>query len=212
MFKKGTDKPIEIFIALFIILAVAMVILKMFSGQIQDKTKELAKIEQKEQFQQAKGDAKRECDEICTSALQNDCSPQYKAQFCQHMLINGLDIDMNGNTKDYSEDLLGGIGVCEDSIYCPQVTTCTCNDELNMINCIDIVYEYYQNEMGQSGEKSCELLGKKILPGKCVIPADAVFWHDTIANNIINLPVYSDETPATYTDAEGIICADYITI
>ena len=41
--KKGTDKPIEIFVALFIILAVAMVILKMFSGQIQDKTKEREK-------------------------------------------------------------------------------------------------------------------------------------------------------------------------
>ncbi|MEM4268420.1 MAG: hypothetical protein QXK37_06355 [Candidatus Woesearchaeota archaeon] len=37
--KRGTDKPIEIFIALFVILAVAMVILKMFSSQIEQKSK-----------------------------------------------------------------------------------------------------------------------------------------------------------------------------
>ena len=45
--KLGTDKPIEIFIALFVILAVAMVILKMFSSQIEKKKTEM---EQQQQF------------------------------------------------------------------------------------------------------------------------------------------------------------------
>ena len=38
--RKGTEKPIEIFVALFIILAVALVMLKLFQSQIAEKQKE----------------------------------------------------------------------------------------------------------------------------------------------------------------------------
>ena len=178
--KKGTDKPIEIFVALFIILAVAMVILKMFSGQIQDKTKELQKIEQREKFQQAKGDAKRECDEICTAALQNDCNPQQKAQFCQHKLLDGLDVNMDGDKKDYTEDLLSGIGACEDTIYCPQVTSCQCQGSLAMIDCVDILYSYYTSEMGITHSEACDLLFSRIVEGSCDYGNESYHWYDKI--------------------------------
>ncbi len=183
--KKGTDKPIEIFIALFIILAVAMVILKMFSGQIQEKTKELQKIQQKEKFQQAKGDAQRECDEICTHALQNECSIQQKAQFCQHKLLNGLDVNMDGDSSDMTEDLLGGIGVCESAIYCPQVTTCQCQGELNTINCVDILYTYYTDNMGMDVADSCSLLSNRLDPGECGQESAEHFWRDRVDEQLV---------------------------
>ena len=182
--KRGTDKPIEIFIALFIILAVAMVILKMFSGQIQDKTKELQKIEQKEKFNQAKGDAKRECDEICTHALQNDCDIQQKAQFCQHKLLTGLDVNMDGDINDYSEDLLGGIGICEDAIYCPQVTACQCQGQMTMKNCVGVLYDFYTNSMSLQPEDACNLLLSRLEANTCEVPDGSIFWFDTIVKEL----------------------------
>jgi hypothetical protein len=178
--KRGTDKPIEIFVALFIILAVAMVILKMFSGQIQDKTKELQNIQQKEKYTQAKGDAKRECDELCTNALQDDCNLQQKAQFCQHKLLNGLDINMNGQTGDYSEDLLSGVGVCEDAIYCPHVTSCQCQGDLSVKNCLTILDTYFKDNMGMQPDAACDMIKNRYQTGKCTIPDASIFWLDTL--------------------------------
>lgn len=185
-YKKGTDKPIEIFIALFIILAVAMVILKMFSSQIQDKTKELQQIEQREKFNQAKGNAKRECDEICTNALQNDCNPQQQAQFCQHKLLDGLDVNMDGDTMDYSEDLLGGIGVCEDSIYCPHVTSCQCGQQLTMVNCVRILLGYYEQNIGMGHDKACDLLFNRIDGETCTIKDYDLFWLTQIVDDMVD--------------------------
>ena len=63
--KKGTDKPIEIFIALFVILAVAMVILKMFSTQIAQKQNEMARQQEIERIKQAKNDLNIFCEQKC---------------------------------------------------------------------------------------------------------------------------------------------------
>jgi len=42
MNRRGTEKPIEIFVALFVILAVALVMLKLFQGQITEKQAQLS--------------------------------------------------------------------------------------------------------------------------------------------------------------------------
>ena len=63
--KKGTEKPIEIFIALFVILAVAMVLLKMFGGQITSKQKELKEIADQNRLDQMRKDIKSFCNGKC---------------------------------------------------------------------------------------------------------------------------------------------------
>ena len=66
--KLGTDKPIEIFIALFVILAVAMVLLKMFSSQIEQKKTEMEEQAQAERAKQAVADLDTYCDSQCSKA------------------------------------------------------------------------------------------------------------------------------------------------
>ncbi|NJL43769.1 MAG: hypothetical protein HC945_00370 [Nitrosarchaeum sp.] len=80
--RKGTDKPIEIFIALFIILAIAMLMLRMFSDQLKDKTNELKMQEQKAKLEQAKNDAENECKDVCTGAVSNGCDLKSQVRFC----------------------------------------------------------------------------------------------------------------------------------
>ena len=79
MNKKATEKPIEIFIALFIILAVAMVILKMFSGQIASKQQQLGELEQAQRVQQERQEATQFCNERCVDVSAGDCSKERQA-------------------------------------------------------------------------------------------------------------------------------------
>lgn len=166
--KRGTEKPIEIFIALFIILAVAMVILKMFSGQVSGKTKELEILEKEQKLKESVDRAKQNCDEICTDALQSDCSSQTLAQFCITYVQKGLDLDGNGVSADYDDLFLGGLGICEDRVYCPHLTTCKCNRELTMANCAEILCGYWESQ-GLSTENSTEILLNKIQLGECSV-------------------------------------------
>jgi hypothetical protein len=165
--KRGTDKPIEIFVALFIILAVAMVILQMFSGQISAKTKELKSIEQSTTLKREFGDAKQFCQEKCTYALENDCNDMMRAQFCITYIENGLDMNGDGIVKDeYNQALLGGLGVCEDRVYCPQLTDCTCKQQLTMSRCLGLLCEYWTVQKLSPTQRD-QALNSYMAPGSC---------------------------------------------
>lgn len=186
LFRKGTDKPIEIFVALFIILAVAMVILQMFSGQISAKTKELKSIEQATTLKRVVGEAKQFCQEKCTNALENDCADQHRAQFCITAIAGGLDMDGDGvvsGVDEYNEELLGGIGVCEDRVYCPQLTKCTCKQELTMEQCKTIVCKYW-SERGVVATSLDATLQQYFRPGECISGAGAkphqLHWYNIL--------------------------------
>ncbi|MFH1510989.1 MAG: cohesin domain-containing protein [Candidatus Woesearchaeota archaeon] len=164
--KKATDKPIEIFVALFIVLAVAMVILQMFSGQISAKAKELKSIEQANALKREVAEAKQLCQEKCTNTLENDCSDMMRAQFCITYVAGGLDLNGNGIMNDYDHDFLGGVGVCEDRIYCPQIVNCICKQELTTRNCIQILCTYWKSQ--GVGTADLDLaMAKYVSPGTC---------------------------------------------
>lgn len=177
--KKGTEKPIEIFIALFVILAVAMVLLKMFSGQISSKTKELKEMEQRNKLKETMANAKDFCDTKCTTAMENNCGLKDKAQFCISNIEAGLDINGNGMINDYDETFLGGVGICEDKVYCPQISDCSCGVKLTMKNCINILCSYWSSEAGLSVTESNLRLEKYFDPGTCTITeADKkIHWY-----------------------------------
>jgi hypothetical protein len=150
--KKGTEKPIEIFIALFIILAVSMVMLKMFKGQITEKSQQMQDENAKYQLEQSIKEAKLTCSQLCSDANQQGCSGQTIAAYCTQTVgtVTGsgenerrvLDLDAN-NVIGVDTSLMGGIGVCEDAIYCPLVHSCKCGKELTPQYCIEKSCEYW---------------------------------------------------------------------
>ena len=150
--KKGTEKPIEIFIALFIILAVSMVMLKMFNSQITKKSEEMQSENQKFQREQLLEESKLKCDQLCTDASKEGCSAQSIAAFCTRRVgekredVPNLAVDLNGDSEiGVDRSLMAGIGVCEDAIYCPLVTSCTCGKKLTPEYCAQAVCEYWES-------------------------------------------------------------------
>ncbi|MBW2990114.1 hypothetical protein KY348_00240 [Candidatus Woesearchaeota archaeon] len=155
--KKGTDKPIEIFIALFVILAVAMVLLKMFSSQIESKKREMEEQQLQEAARAAMEDLNTFCDSQCTHAHR---SLKDKVTFCTSYYREHVDINKN-NVVDYTMALDNIYGYCEDRIYCAVYRPCS---NLNMENCIEILCDY----LGVNANlRVFDIQYGLILPGDC---------------------------------------------
>jgi len=167
--KLGTDKPIEIFIALFVILAVAMVILKMFSSQIEQKKTEMEEQAQSERARQAMADLDIYCDSQCSKAHR---SLKDKVAYCSSYFRGEIDINKN-SMPDYTLALDNIQGYCEDRIYCAAYRPC---GSLDMINCKKLTCDYLERNMGIVGDEdqANRLVGYKegrytglIQPGDC---------------------------------------------
>jgi hypothetical protein len=175
--KKGTDKPIEIFIALFVILVVAMVILKMFQSQISEKSAQLAEETQKEKINSLKKDLDQFCQMKCNEA---GSSRRSQVQYCISYFETDPNDDLDGDgqlasTGDYIDEITDGlIGFCEDRIYCPAY-----NDDCGNLNperCKEIVCEWMaeQNALSTDEELTQKVFGtitnfedEYLTPGKC---------------------------------------------
>jgi hypothetical protein len=139
--KLATDKPIEIFIALFVILAVAMVILKMFSSQIEQKKTEMEQQQQEQRAFQAMADLDTYCDSQCSKAFR---SLKDKVAYCTSYYREEIDINKN-SMPDYTMALDNIQGFCEDRIYCAAYRTC---GSLDMQNCKKVVCQYLEDTLG----------------------------------------------------------------
>ena len=176
--KKGSEKPIEIFIALFVILAVALVLLKMFQGQISDKTKELKDLEAERKLDEMTTKAKEKCDMLCSRGS----SLTDRARFCMRQVtsdIDGIGVDFNNNEllDDAVTNLLPGQVACEDAIYCPHVTQC--GPIRTMKDCIPILCNSFVKS-GFDAEQATTRLKELIEPGTCSAGADAQYHWYTI--------------------------------
>ena len=135
--KRGSEKPIEIFVALFLILAVAMVLLRMFSGQVADASADLG------QFQDSQR-ALATCQSVCNDAKQNNCRDIDKVRYCSTYF--SLDLNEDSEIGIFRD---AGILFCEDRIHCPIIDNCVCGQQLSMENCRRIVENYF-TELNQS--------------------------------------------------------------
>jgi len=181
--KKGSEKPIEIFIALFVILAVALVLLKMFQGQISDKTKELKDLEAERKLDEMTTKAKSQCDTLCSRGDSlND-----RARFCMRQItsdLDGIGVDLNNNEllDDAVTNLLPGQVACEDAIYCPHVTTCGPIRTMN--DCIPILCNSFVKS-GFTAEQATTRLQELVQPGTCSAGADAQYhWYEIIKDSL----------------------------
>lgn len=167
--KKGSEKPIEIFIALFVILAVAMVLLKMFGGQIISKQKELKDMADQSKIDQLKKSVKSYCSNKC-----NEIESQLdKVTYCKTRFVGDVDFNNNGIINEYNSEF-SIFGVCEDTIYCPVVYEC---QSFNMKNCVEILCDYFKDEWGLNQTEATSRLDSFIKPGTCQMTDDQKLNH-----------------------------------
>ena len=159
MNKKGTEKPIEIFIALFVILAVAMVLLKMFGGQITAKQKELKQIADQNRLEQMRKDIKSFCNGKCADID----GTMDKVTYCKTRYLGDTDMNDNGLIDEYNEEF-SIVGICEDTIYCSAVSDCK---SLTMKNCAAILCNYFKTQWDLSDAEASSRLKQFIQPGTC---------------------------------------------
>lgn len=158
--KKGTDKPIEIFVALFVILAVAMLILRMFSSQIEEKQRQLRDAADQAKVEQAKASLQQFCDARCSEAMDEAGVLNY----CKSYIQEEIDINNNKIYTDYITSI-SLEGVCEDRVYCAQFKPC---GALNMKTCVQRLCSYFQKNWGINDPalRTVELQ-KFLQPGEC---------------------------------------------
>lgn len=97
-----------------------------------------------------------------TLAMVNYC----KIRFDDKEPFKSFDFTGSGRIGDYDDELLAGLGVCEDAIYCPTFYECRVGTKLlTMSNCINILCDYFmeQRDLEFAEEKITEL----IVPGDC---------------------------------------------
>jgi hypothetical protein len=176
--KKGTEKPIEIFIALFVILAVAMVLLKMFGGQIASKQKELKQMSDQNALEQMRRDIKTFCSSRCADIESN----MDKLTYCKTKYNQETDLNNNGIPNDFNEEF-SIVGVCEDAIYCAVVDECK---GLTMSTCSQLLCSYFETEMDLSSSEASERLKKFIQPGTCSMTNDQKenHWYYMIEDDL----------------------------
>jgi hypothetical protein len=180
--RKGTEKPIEIFVALFIILAVALVMLKLFQSQIAEKQKELSDVQQEQKSKETMDKVRLACQQKCTEASNNGCSQASLASLCayssRNVLSTGQYIDLNNDkTKNIDTTLLAGIGVCEDHVYCFHLVESCCAQRIDPVSCKTILDSYWTSR----GLTTATLLPATVpsgIPTSCAPVAGVTNWND----------------------------------
>lgn len=150
--KKATEKPIEIFIALFIILAVSLLVLRLFQGQISQATEELGQAQLEQETQATYNSFQQGCSDACTAAASRGCTQEALVQLCisnsRSILgarANSMDLD-NNQEIGYNTQTYGGVGVCEQHIPCFMEQPQCCNRRINLQTCIDILCDYWTGQ------------------------------------------------------------------
>lgn len=188
--RKGTEKPIEIFVALFIILAVALVMLKLFQSQIAEKQKELSDVQQEAKAQELKQKVQLSCQQKCTEASNNGCSLASLASLCtfnsQNVLGTDSYLDLDNNKENsFDTTLLAGIAVCEDRVYCFNMIDSCCAQRISPDSCVKILDSYYKSKgfkntasTTNAANERRDLVNKNLDPGTCVaaVPAGTKLW------------------------------------
>ena len=178
--KKGTEKPIEIFVALFIILAVAMLMLRVFTNQLTDQEQELANLARESEVQQLRQSAIQHCNQRCTEAATDRCSLRSMARLC---LSYGSDAIKDPNWLDLNFDgelgvdttLLVGVAVCEDEVPCHALISTCCGKSLSPNDCKTILHNYWDSQ-GFTNDQKEDLFASQVRKGTCSVDSDITTW------------------------------------
>ncbi len=169
--KKGTEKPIEIFVALFVILAVALLMLRLFQTQITDQQQELDQFQRESKLQNLKQEAITHCQTQCSRASSDGCSLRSLAQLCisygsdRIRPPDFLDLNLDG-TMNMDTGLLVGVGVCEDEVPCHALISTCCGHNINAVSCKNFLLQYWAQQGNNEQEIGC-LVQNTVRRGTC---------------------------------------------
>jgi hypothetical protein len=182
--KKGTEKPIEIFVALFVILAVALVMLKLFQNQITQKQTELQTAQEEGKQKELMQKAVAQCQDKCLQASNTDCSIQSLASLCLSYGSDALGsmeyLDLNSNgKKDVDNTLIPGIGVCEDKVPCHALISSCCSTQISALGCKKILEDFWKDRGFTPKNINCSIKSLvKWTDGACQTPdTSAMTWY-----------------------------------
>jgi hypothetical protein len=174
--KKGAGKKVEFLLAIVVLVAVVVVVLEVFSGGLSGKADKLKMIEQSVASKRYFYEARQACYEQCRSALDSDCGEMMQAQFCIAAIKGGLDLDGDGSvTNEYDQELLEGVGLCEDSLYCSQLVECSCEQRLDMHGCVALLCEIWA---AHGVPDPASALRMYLSPGSCYRTNEPMHWYN----------------------------------
>ena len=151
------EKPIEIFVALFVILAVALLLLNIFEDQLmsqQDQLDQIASTERQEELLEAAEDFCMD-DRRCPSRIfTDDCrGGEALVRLCRAYGTDSskfepgefLDLDRSGS-MGVDETQIPGVQVCKDDVPCFALVSECCGQRITASNCKDILEQHATNE------------------------------------------------------------------
>jgi hypothetical protein len=161
--RKGVD-ALQMVFAMFILIVVTLVMIKLFTGIVKPDT--LPKIDD---FQHAYNYNREmiRCGNLCNSFTSGGCTDMRSAVgFCREKV--SIDINGDGRTGERKAyGIIAGIPYCEDGLYCFHIYQCACGyTELDAKECLDVMKDFYTQESGSEAtgkEATC----KAIQPGEC---------------------------------------------
>lgn len=164
----------DTFIVLFVIFILVFVVVQI---ALQGGGDEVSRVQQTERelgLQTALVDAKQHCDEVCNEVIANGCAERSMAEYCVERYGEHLDLNLNG-VNDYDDTYFNGLGVCEDTIFCPQLTDCFCREKITLVSCAEVLCRYYQEEQDLDAESASVLVKNVLALGNC--DAARTNWH-----------------------------------
>jgi hypothetical protein len=161
--RKGVD-ALQMVFAMFILIVVTLVMIKLFTGIVKPDT--LPKIDD---FQHAYNYNREviRCGNLCNAFTTGGCTDMRSAVgFCREKV--SIDINGDGRTGERKAyGIIAGIPYCEDGLHCFNIYQCACGyTELDAKECLSVMKDFYTQESGS------ELTGKEatckaIQPGEC---------------------------------------------
>ncbi|MCB9362181.1 hypothetical protein H6504_01985 [Candidatus Woesearchaeota archaeon] len=110
--KKGSEKPIEIFVGLFVVVTVSLILIALFRDQVNRETESYVEIHEEQKSQLEFRQAQSACLELCRAAENANCNSKIVASFCAYK--SGFDVDGTPNPAKTCNDL-----VACDECPCP---------------------------------------------------------------------------------------------
>lgn len=184
MGKRGTEKPIEIFVALFVILAVSLVTLRLFQNQVTQQQQQIQSFEEEQEQKELLERASAHCTQACTAANRNsDCSLQGLASLCitygSEVIDDPKYLDLNSDKeRGVDTSKLAGIGLCENHVPCHALVGECCDREITAKSCEDILTRYWSNQ-GFNRSERADLFQQEWKGGTCSPNGQTMWWNQT---------------------------------
>ena len=183
--RKGMEKPIEIFVALFVILAVALLVLQLFQSQLTEQQQTLQEEAHKREQDSIMQTARDHCNSACSAASNRGCSTAAMASFClqyasdaiQDPRFIDLDLDME---RGSDSSLLAGLYVCEDAVPCHAMIDTCCGRRVNHNTCKETLETYWKDQGFTTAGDKPTLLGR-VRAGICDKNTSNMHWYQ-VAN------------------------------